>query len=85
MVRAAWSPGAVTGQLSSAGWPRRDPVSRVVLVVAVVLRGAGRGLTRLGRGVVSVEGPRLSVFSLESSQSQWIPSAQEETKSLRLR
>ena len=49
-VRVAWSAGAVTGRRGSAGsgWPRRrDLVSRVVLVVAVVLLGAGRVLTRL--------------------------------------
>jgi hypothetical protein len=38
-------------------WPRRrrDPLSGIVLVVAVVLRGAGQALTRLGGGVGSVE------------------------------
>ena len=37
--------------------PRRDLVSGVVLVIAVVLLGAGRALTRLGGGAVSVAGP----------------------------
>ena len=40
----------MTGDGDPPGWPRRrrDPVSRVVRVVAVVLLGAGRALTRLG-------------------------------------
>ena len=43
-VRAAWSPGAVTGQRGRAGsgGPRRcDPVSGVVLVVAVACWARG--------------------------------------------
>jgi hypothetical protein len=42
-VRAAWSPGAMTGQRGSAGRvPRRcDPVSGVVLVVAVACWARG--------------------------------------------
>ena len=42
--------GTVSGQRGSAGsGRRRDPVSGVVLVIAVVLLGAGRALPRLGR------------------------------------
>jgi alpha-D-ribose 1-methylphosphonate 5-triphosphate synthase subunit PhnH len=41
--------GAVSGQRCSGSGQRRDPVSGVVLVIAVVLLGAGRALTRLGR------------------------------------
>jgi hypothetical protein len=56
-VRAR-SLGAVTGQRGGAGsGRRRDPVSGVVLVIAVVLLGAGRALTRLGGGAVSVAVP----------------------------
>jgi hypothetical protein len=71
-VRAAWSPGAVPGQRGSdgSGWPprRRDPVSGVVPVVAVVLLRAGRVLTRLGAALCPSDcslGPR-SVLQLPS-------------------
>jgi hypothetical protein len=48
----------LTGAVSVPDYrPRRDPVSGVVLVIAVVLLGAGRALTRLGGGAVSVAGP----------------------------
>jgi hypothetical protein len=46
----------VIGKRGSAGVPAAQPGGRgVVLVVAVVLRGAGRALIRLDKGVVSVE------------------------------
>ena len=57
-VRATWSPGAMTGQRGGAnsGWPRRrDLMSRVMLVVAVVLPGAGRVSTRLGAALCPSE------------------------------
>lgn len=40
-VRAAWSPGAVTGQRGSAGVAAARPGAGVLLVVAVVLRVRG--------------------------------------------
>jgi hypothetical protein len=60
-VRAR-SLGAVTGQRGSAGSARRrDPVSGVVLVIAVVLLGVGRALTRLGAALSPSQSPRWSV------------------------
>ena len=39
---------------------RRDSVSGVVLVIAVVLLGAGRALTRLGAALSPSQSPRWS-------------------------
>lgn len=72
-VRAAWSPGAATGQ---RGGRRVAPAARprvgVVLVAAVVVWGA---LTRLGGGVVSAEIPVWpAVCNLHDILSLWISS-----------
>jgi hypothetical protein len=49
-VRAAWSPGALTGQRRSAGVAAARPgVEGVVLVGRGCLAAAGRALTRQGR------------------------------------